>query len=292
MIGDTEPTGEATETGNGSSDAAVEAVAFLARSEHRVRVLELLAERARTRTELTDATGATRVTLSRVLGDLEDRGWIRRPTGDGGYALTDLGELVFADFRRLLGTVSVGQRYPDIVERLSTDWFGFELRHLADADLVASESADLLSAARAVATAIGRAETVRAVVGTFTSLPMHTHAEALREGQAADAEVVFDAEATAVGLDDPEVERRWRRIERESDSPVYYSVDDRIPCNVDLVDGETVYLSVGGAAGGFSAVRTDHPAVVEWARECFERKRAAAVPLERKRADEEPVADA
>lgn len=282
------PTDTPSRVGANGSSEAIEAAAFLARSEHRVRVLELLADGRHAREELSAETSVTRVTLSRILGDLTDRGWVERDHADGGYTITNTGRDIYDQFDRLLETIAVGQRYPDIIDALPTAWFDFDLRRLADADLVAADSADPLAGMRVVADAVGRASTVRAVVDSVTSLPMYTYSEALSAGNEADVEVVFDRNATAVALENAELVDRWQRIERRMGRPVYYSVDETVPCNVDLID-ETVFLSATDGSG-FDVLRCTDPAVVEWARDLFREKRAASVPLERHRIDGEPTA--
>jgi len=74
----------------------LEDIRFLADSENRFTALEALAADPRTRSELRSATGASSATVSRLLGDFEDRGWVAR---DGNrYALTPLGEYVASAF--------------------------------------------------------------------------------------------------------------------------------------------------------------------------------------------------
>ncbi len=207
-----------TQENSGSTAEAIEGAAFLARSEHRVRVLGLLADGPYTREELLTGTDVTRVTLSRTLGDLADRGWLDRHHDDGRYAITDTGAAVYDDFSRLLETITVGQRYPDVIDALPTDWFDFELRCLVDSDIVATDGADPLAGMRVVANAVGRATTVRAIVSSFTTLPMYAHAESLHTGDAPDATVVFDRGATDVSLENPDLVDRWQMIEpRRSD---------------------------------------------------------------------------
>lgn len=267
-----------TESGRNGREASREAVAFLARSEHRVRVLELLGAGERTRDELKAETSATRVTLSRVLGDLEDRGWVTRGATRDRYVLTPFGETIYRDFGQLLDTVTVGRRLPGMIDRLPEEWFGFDLRHLVDADRIASESADPHGASRAVANAITDADDVRALVGCFTTLPLYAYAEALRTGAAPNAEVVYDEETTELSLKNDAITDQWRRIEEEQS--IYYSVDRQYPCTVDLLDDEVVYVSLGRDRGsGFDVLRSTNPVVVDWARERFERERADAVPL-------------
>lgn len=75
-------------------------VEFLANSWNRFEVLDAVAESPRTRTELKELTNVSRVTLSRVLSDLEDRGWIVRETDR--FEATNNGAVVAAAVSRLL----------------------------------------------------------------------------------------------------------------------------------------------------------------------------------------------
>ncbi|WP_424000200.1 helix-turn-helix transcriptional regulator [Haloarcula salina] len=268
------------ENSEGLSTDAVEYMAFLARSEHRLRVLDLLADGERSREELREPLEATRVTLSRILGDLEDRGLVRRTNVGRGYELTPFGEVVHRDFAQLLGTVSVGQAFPDLVSRLPTDWFDFDLRCLADGEHVHGKSADPLAAARVVANALRDGSSCEALVGTFTSLPMHAHEEDIREGTDAEAHVVFDANVTKTMLEDQSLRATWQRIEAATDGTVYYSLDERLPCTVDLIDDETVFLTVSrGERADFDIVSCSHPDVLAWADHVIGEYRDRAVPL-------------
>ncbi|WP_368275953.1 helix-turn-helix transcriptional regulator [Halorussus litoreus] len=267
---------------------AVEPMAFLARSEHRIRVLGLLNGRERTRNQINERMDVTRVTLSRILRDLEDREWITRRPPENRYALTAFGELVYRDVARLLGTVSVGREYPDVVERLPAEWFGFDLRCLVDGELVAAESTDPLASARVVANAVRDASSFRSLLGTFISLPMYSFGETVRSGTEPDGAAVFDSDVTDTMLDDPSLFDRWRDIEATAGSTVYYSTDERVPCSIDLMDDEAVFLTVDREhETGFDIIRSTHPEVVEWARETVERYRESAIPLEQRVSDDE-----
>lgn len=258
---------------------AVDDLAFLGRSKHRVHVLQLLSERPRSREELATATEVTRVTLSRILSDLEDRGWVDRWYDEGQFSITGLGASVYEDTARLLGTVQVGRENRELVDRLSTDWFGFDVRELVDAETVVAESADPTAATRTVADAVADASQVRALVGTVTTLPMQNTIEAARRGDSVDGQVVYDRAATDVCLRKPEVADRWRELESLTDGTVFYSHDASFPCNVDLVDDERVYLTVGDSPGGLRVIASDSPTVVEWARAAFADCRTDATPL-------------
>lgn len=258
---------------------AIETVAFLARSEHRVHVLSLLNGGERTRDRISEEVGVTRVTLSRILGDLEERELIARQLSDNTYALTRYGELVYRDLSRLLGTVSIGQAFPDVVERLPTEFFDFDLRCLVDGELV-GDTSDPISAARVVANAVRNASSRNALLGTFLSLPLYTFEEALRADDGPEGAVIFDSETAETMLTDSDLRTRWQKIESIADAPVYYRVGERIPCGVALIDHETVFLTIDrDEANSFDVIRTTHPAVVDWAERTIEDRRAEARPL-------------
>lgn len=283
----TNPIEPITDDGEVRHSDAIELVAFLARSEHRIRVLSLLDDGVRSRDELGEAVGATRVTLSRVLGDLEDRGLIARYPAENAYELTRFGELVYRDIARLLGTVSVGKAFPDVVERLPTDWFDFDLQALADGELVADEGGDLMSAARDVADAVQEASSRRALLGTFLSLPLYSFEEALRAGDAPDGAVVFDADVADTWLSDANLRERWQTVESIAESPVYYRVDESVPCAVSLIDGDTVFLTIDGdRQNDFDVIECTHPDVVAWADTVTDEYLEKATPLRECVADE------
>lgn len=259
---------------------AIETVAFLARSEHRVHVLSLLNGSGRTRDEISEEVGVTRVTLSRILGDLEERELIVREVSENTYALTRYGELVYQDLSRLLGTASLGQRFPDVVERLPTEFFDFDLRCLADGELLGDDGNDPMSAARVVANAVQDASSRNALLGTFLSMPLYTFEEALRADDEPEGAVIFDSEAAETMLTDSDLRTRWQNIESLADAPVYYRVDERIPCGIALIDDETVFLTIDrDEDNGFDVIRSTHPVVVDWAKRTIEGRRTEARPL-------------
>lgn len=85
---------------------SLEDVEFLARSESRVAVLVALGDGSRTHDELGNVVNASRVTLDRILNNLEDRGWIVR--SDGRYESTPRGAFVASEFGRFLSTEMEG----------------------------------------------------------------------------------------------------------------------------------------------------------------------------------------
>lgn len=112
-------------------DSSVEAVEYLARSDHRVRVLDALVEGPRTRRELRAATGASPPTMGRVLGDFEHRKWVVR---DGStYELTRLGAFVAERFADLRDAMELERTLRDVWEWLPVGMEGFSVELFSDA---------------------------------------------------------------------------------------------------------------------------------------------------------------
>ena len=263
------------------AENTVEYIAFLTRSEHRFHVLDLLADGANSREELRNRLDATRVTLSRILRDLEDRNLIQQRTSDGGYELSSFGEAVHCDLVRLQRTITAGQTYPKLISRLPTDWFDFDLRCLADGKHVHRKSEDPLAAARVIANAIKGGFSCESLVGTFTTLPMYGYERAIQNGNEPKVRVVFDSNVTETMVEDASLRETWREIQSQVGSTVYYSLDERIPCTIDLVDIETVFFTVDREQEtGFDIISCSHPDVVAWADRVIGEYRDRAVPLD------------
>ncbi|MFC4359135.1 helix-turn-helix transcriptional regulator [Halobium salinum] len=111
--------------------SAIQAIEFLARSEHRVATLEALSEERHDRRDLRAATGASDPTIGRVVRDFEDRSWVTR---DGPqYELTALGEFVterFLELRRGMGTA---ETLREVWQWLPREMEGFAVEQFEDA---------------------------------------------------------------------------------------------------------------------------------------------------------------
>jgi hypothetical protein len=114
-----------------SDSSTLEDIEFLARSNHRVVVLDAPVERPCDRNDLRVATGASSPTMGRILADFEERRWIAR---DGRtYELTRLGEFVadrFLDFR---GAMKTERKLRDVVPWLPREMEGFTVDMFDDA---------------------------------------------------------------------------------------------------------------------------------------------------------------
>lgn len=101
-------------------------VEYLARSANRVRVLETLAKGPHDRTDLQEKTGAARATLGRILGEFEERGWIRRDGAE--YELMPLSDFLATRPRYTISVAPV-RRGLDVTNRSNEDYGNRATRH-------------------------------------------------------------------------------------------------------------------------------------------------------------------
>lgn len=108
-------------------------IEFISRSESRVAVLDALTEDPQTRDGLKMATETSRTTLSRMLADFENRGWIDRP--DRRYTLTPEGSFIASEVTCLLENLETAKQLDGTLQWLPIDKFDFDLRRLRDAEV-------------------------------------------------------------------------------------------------------------------------------------------------------------
>ncbi|WP_336360190.1 helix-turn-helix transcriptional regulator [Haladaptatus sp. ZSTT2] len=122
---------------------AFDDLAFLAGSENRPAVLLAVTERPHTRDELEAETGASRVTLGRILADLTDRGWIRRRGRQ--YEVTGLGRLVANAYKTFFETMETVAQLQPLAPWLPVEDFGFDIDRLEDASVTIPTHSDPLA---------------------------------------------------------------------------------------------------------------------------------------------------
>lgn len=100
-----------TDAGSVPGEALAD-VAYLARSENRVVVLEALTEEPRSVRELRECSETSRTTLNRLLTEFEERDWARRDA-DGAYRATPQGHHVAVQFERLVASMATVRELGD-----------------------------------------------------------------------------------------------------------------------------------------------------------------------------------
>jgi predicted transcriptional regulator len=264
----------------------LEDIAYLTRSENRVEVLALLAEGPRDRTALKEATDVSRVTMGRMLGELEDRGWISRDGHD--YCVTHVGRIVAEDLSRLLRTTNTAQKLREVEAFLPVEAFDFDLRRLDDAEVFRPTRSDPNAPMRRMSALLSASDRVRVFAPAVAPLAVRAHRERVLDAEDHRASVVFTPDAVDVALSDPDM-RTWFREMVETGRYEWFRYDGTFPANVVIADG-TVLLTLyddTSESGFHSMVESDDDRVRSWAVSTFERYRS-----ESERVDREVFADA
>ncbi|WP_135303194.1 helix-turn-helix transcriptional regulator [Haloarcula amylovorans] len=254
-------------------DATLDEIEFLALSSNRVAVLELLAAEGHTRSELAEETGASQATLGRILGDFEDRKWVRR---DGGsYVATATGTLVAEGFRDLMDVLDTERELRDIVEYLPTDTMDFDLRHLAGATITRPTQTRPNAPLQHLLTLMDEADEVSAFSHTLNDQSLRV--AAARAGEQRFRAVLPQRAIDALVADEALRGRLRDLVEAETASIRVY--DGEIPLAVTIVD-DVVNVLVRDDRGVLqAAVDSDHSAVRSWAEDRFKRYHDDSTPL-------------
>lgn len=247
---------------------ALEHIAYLSRSENRVRILESLAAEPHTRRELQELTDTSRTTLGRILTELEERGWAERTT-DGDYAVTPRGAHVTREFGPLVEAMGVICEFGETVAWLPTDELDISLRHFHDATVRRPEPNAPTEAGKHLADALDGASTFYAL--TFIAPPLAVGTairDAALDGDLT-AEHVFAGSLVDYIRDNPEGPPPWRDY-LEAGARIY-RYDGYLPCNLFVVDGTVLILKNLPEVGEVGTTIESHNETVRsWALELIE----------------------
>ncbi len=249
-------------------DSAVDDVTFLARSRHRLAILRILADGPADRRTLERATGASRITVGRILGDLTDRHWAR---SDGDrYESTRLGRLVLEAFDDLIAATGLARDVGPFLEEVPETFVDVDLRHFAGAEVVRTTDSDPYAVARVAAERMRDADRVEMLAHAVTSDVVEAQAAAAADGQT--STVVYSPSLLKTVVAD-DVLRAGVRDLLDTENVTVVAAAEPIPVSVGIYDGETV--GFGFTQDGFpiGGLVTEADAVLAWARRTFERLR-------------------
>lgn len=258
--------------------ADIETIEFLSRSPHRVAVLEHLLEGPSDRATLRRETGASRPTMSRVLGDFEARRWLDREGPD--YSLTRLGAFVAERFLDLRDAMAVEHKLRDVWQWLPLEMPGFSVELFADAVVSYPGPGYPYEPVQRLSQLIGSSTTLRGFDSiVLKSANVETACRAVLEGM--DFEYVFTPEALVGTFNwDPE---RMREMADCDNARVF--VHDHLPdgerCGLGIVDDRAGICCHDIETGALVAViDTDAPEAREWAISVYEQVREEATPVD------------
>lgn len=257
---------------------AIDDIEFLARSPHRVEVLGALADAPRTRHELKERADVSRVTIRRLLEDLDERGWIVNENGQ--YEATARGRTVSREFARLHANLSVADSLDDALEWLPTEEFEFDLARLHDADVLRASSWETQTEAiRHAADCVHGAERIRGTAIGFS----HEVVDAIRElvvGGEGSFEMVVDETALGMIRNDEGLRHRFRDILGAQGGALHRytgAAPLHMVCTFDELVVICGHVDEGPPPGTLET--TDHE-VHEWARSYYETALSESEPVD------------
>lgn len=269
---------EKTPTGD---ETARDDIEFLVSSWNRLEVLRAIANGPRTRDELRDSTAVSRVTLSRILSDLEARNWIERTTD--GYRATPAGAYLADEVTGLLANVRTLNRLGDAVDWIRLEQFDFDLCRLADAEMITPSWDDFAAQTRVLTDIVYDCTVIRGIGTGMDRAFMMAVADAALNGGLA-VELLFEPRVIDAVNDEPELARRFRDLADAEAATVYryQGTDPLMELGLlETADDDLVMLCghyEDGAPPG--TVQTADPVVWSWAERYFEERRAKSHQLQ------------
>lgn len=258
--------------------APLDDIEWLIRSANRVRVLELLADRPHTRSELEDELDVTRITVNRMLEDFETREMVRAEGGTTApLTITSGGRLIADDLSQLRRTATTARKIRDIQRFLPAEEIDFDLRRLGEATITRSTRSDYIAPTRR------EVQLMKSCTDRF--LVLCTHVDQLASQAIAD---LLQNTRRFEGICTPDVletirsseEMRRDFIEYIEAGGDLFSHDYEFPVRLSINDG-TVGLSLNDKSGFVPAfIETDDDHVLKWAERTYERHRERSKRLD------------
>jgi len=123
-----------------NTEAPIDDIAYLARSEHRGPTLMALTVRPRSRSELWEMAGVSESTIRRTLSEFEDRDWVYR---DGyQYEATQLGAFIASAMADLIDRMETERKLRDVWRLLPDEETGFTIEMCSDATVTVADPED------------------------------------------------------------------------------------------------------------------------------------------------------
>ena len=264
------------EDGNNEVESLHE-IAFLVNSVNRFAVLESLSDGEHSRHVLAERLDVSRVTIARILDDLEDRQWISQ---HGQIAeITPLGAWVVEEVSELQKMMIGERKLRSVIQWFPDEGFGFHIRCLKDAEITRVTAADATSPIDRLVRQLDHAKHIQAFSFAITGQFLNACWEFVVERNHT-FDWVFTTDVLEV-LTSNEVMRRQSREMLESDRATFIQYDNTIPYVVILTE-MTANLRLADESGAPSAlIQTEHEEVRGWAESMFETYRDEGRPVEK-----------
>lgn len=250
-------------------------IAFLANSENRVAIFEAIAERPRHRDEIRAQVDASRVTIARILRELEARNWIENSGKE--YAVTPLGEWICDEFTRLVEEMESEHQLRAPLQWLPAEVVTFDVRCLRDAEIILLDGSDATALIRRIVKFHRSGDRIRGLARESAPEAIENQWELTVHGDTR-VELVITPEIMDSIRDHSPTAQRFREMLAEENAN--YFVYEDIPISVGIVNG-AVGINLADEQGTLKGgVKTENETVHAWAVNLFETYRDKARPVE------------
>jgi predicted transcriptional regulator len=255
-------------------DATLDDIAFLANSENRVMVLQMLVEAPQSHDEIRDQIDASRVTTARILREFEERNWITRSGQECTITLT--GEWVSDEFTHLIDQMEAERRLRESLQWLPLDLLTFEIKRLHDAELMVLEESDATAIIRRILEFRRSSDRIRGITRVVAPVFIENDWESTVHGDTR-LEMIITPEVLDAIRNHSTSAQQLREMLDEPD--VHISVYEDIPISVGIVDNEVgidLTDEQGVVKGGLV---TGDETIHKWAVDLYETCRDNARPV-------------
>lgn len=249
---------------------------FLIASWNRYEVLTTVRQRARRRDELLELVEVSRPTLSRILADLIEYGWIRRINHE--YEATPEGRVIADEIRQFVANLEATQHLAGDLHWLPTDRFGFDLSHLKDARVFHPRPADHTGPMRELTERYQATDTIEIVATGVTYEVVKDLCQACLEGELTIDCVVNDDAIEGVRMHDDLASMFATMIEDGRCHAHHYTGPEE-PIESNILDDSVMFCghSTDGIPQGIVLSGSD--VVHSWMKYYFERLRKESVAV-------------
>lgn len=253
-------------------DVAGDAVRTLLERRKLVRALRDGAEDKRT---LVDELDVSRSTVSRALRDLQAQHLVER--ANGRFQTTAYGDLLADEFESMLETASSAWNVRGVLDQIPTDELGFDLRHLANAEVTTPTTANPTAPMERVVELKRQATHVRSLAAGRSPGALDAHREAAEASDHTFDSVCSTGLVAWLVSDD---DRRDTLADLlDADGVAVHVYDGDIPVPIGITE-DVVFFGVESEEGApVALVESTNDRVREWAEDTFESCRAAADEL-------------
>lgn len=255
--------------------SAVDDIAFLANSANRIAILRSLEDGPHSRHVIMEKTDVSRVTLGRILDELEARRWIVQ---NGQVCeITALGTWVVEEYTAFSKAIEAERELRHVYHWFPEQGFGFNIRCLADASITLVSRADASAPISKLVEQFDIGGTFRAFSFAITSQFLEACWRHVMDATVT-WEWVFTTDVLHVLKNNPKMASRSLDM-LGSGRAEYRHYEGTIPY-VTIISSETVNLRLADDEGAATAlIQSGHEDVRSWAESTFDSYWAEGIPV-------------